>query len=90
MVEKDILNATVKQREVFSDLVAASENLQLAEIPQWAGLGGVRYIPDVWLSQVHTDATKHQLLSVRKSIAIQSLIHLIAIVCASSYLFAAA
>ena len=71
---KDILNATLKQREVFSDLVAASENLQLAEIPQWAGLGGVRYIPDVWLSRVHTDGTKYQLLSVMKSIDIQFLI----------------
>lgn len=48
---QDILNATVKQREIFSDLVAKSPNLQLAEIPQWAGLGGVRFIPDLWLSQ---------------------------------------
>ncbi|KAA0194475.1 hypothetical protein HAZT_HAZT005584 [Hyalella azteca] len=48
---QDILNATVKQREVFNELVGQSENLQLAEIPQWAGLGGVRYIPDVWLAQ---------------------------------------
>uniref|UniRef100_A0A2P2HXS7 Pyridoxal-dependent decarboxylase domain-containing protein 1 n=1 Tax=Hirondellea gigas TaxID=1518452 RepID=A0A2P2HXS7_9CRUS len=47
----DILNATVKQREMFSALVSKNVNLQLAEIPQWAGLGGVRYIPDVWLSQ---------------------------------------
>lgn len=47
----EILNATVKQREVFSALVGESDNLQLAEIPQWAGLGGVRYIPDIWLSQ---------------------------------------
>ncbi|KAF2346407.1 Pyridoxal phosphate-dependent decarboxylase, partial [Trinorchestia longiramus] len=47
----EILNATVKQREVFSELVSQSDNLQLAEIPQWAGLGGVRYVPDACLAQ---------------------------------------
>lgn len=43
----DILNATVKQRKTFTELVASAANLQLVDIPGWAGLGGVRYIPDL-------------------------------------------
>ncbi|KAK8728422.1 hypothetical protein OTU49_009288 [Cherax quadricarinatus] len=47
----DILNATVEQRKTFTELVSSANNLQLVEIPGWAGLGGVRYIADLWLDQ---------------------------------------
>ena len=40
-----ILNATVCQREKFIELIEAEIKLQLVEIPHWAGLGGVCYIP---------------------------------------------
>ncbi|CAL4062157.1 unnamed protein product, partial [Meganyctiphanes norvegica] len=46
----EILNATVKQRKAFAELVASSNNLELVEIPGWAGLGGVRYLIDLWLT----------------------------------------
>lgn len=47
LIPQDILNATVKQRKTFTELVASAANLQLVDIPGWAGLGGVRYIPDL-------------------------------------------
>ncbi|XP_063884036.1 pyridoxal-dependent decarboxylase domain-containing protein 1-like [Scylla paramamosain] len=47
----DILNATVEQRKTFTSLVSSATNLQLVEIPGWAGLGGVRYLADLWLDQ---------------------------------------
>lgn len=47
----DILNATVEQRKTFTELVSSATNLQLVEIPGWAGLGGVRYLADLWLDQ---------------------------------------
>ncbi|RXG53148.1 Pyridoxal-dependent decarboxylase domain-containing protein 1 [Armadillidium vulgare] len=47
----EILNATVAQRKTFSELVESASNLQLAEIPMWAGLGGVRYIPEIYAAQ---------------------------------------
>ncbi|KAG8238585.1 hypothetical protein J437_LFUL017933, partial [Ladona fulva] len=45
----EILTATVTHKETFSKLVNASPRLQAVEMPQWAGLGGVRYIPESWL-----------------------------------------
>ncbi|XP_023239036.1 putative pyridoxal-dependent decarboxylase domain-containing protein 2 isoform X1 [Centruroides sculpturatus] len=42
----EILNATVRQKETFRNLVENQKNLQIVEISNWAGLGGVRYIPD--------------------------------------------
>ena len=43
--QTSILNATVRQREKFIQLIEAEIKLQLVEIPHWAGLGGVCYIP---------------------------------------------
>ena len=40
-----ILNATVCQREKFIKLIEAEKALELVEIPHWAGLGGVCFIP---------------------------------------------
>ncbi|XP_014207727.1 putative pyridoxal-dependent decarboxylase domain-containing protein 2 [Copidosoma floridanum] len=41
----DILLATVHHKETFTKLVSENESLRLVEIPEWAGLGGVRYSP---------------------------------------------
>nr|XP_045624539.1 pyridoxal-dependent decarboxylase domain-containing protein 1-like isoform X2 [Procambarus clarkii] len=58
----DILNATVEQRKTFTDLVSSANNLQLVDIPGWAGLGGVRYIADLWLDQNPvSEATKEDI-----------------------------
>ena len=43
--QTSILNATVCQREKFIQLIEDEIRLQLVEIPHWAGLGGVCYIP---------------------------------------------
>lgn len=51
IILQDILNATVAQRKTFTELVSSANNLQLVEIPGWAGLGGVRYVADLWLDQ---------------------------------------
>lgn len=50
-----ILSATVTQKKKFHRLLAGDHpefggRLQLVEIGDWAGLGGVRYIPEVWSS----------------------------------------
>ncbi|KAK3868469.1 hypothetical protein Pcinc_026141 [Petrolisthes cinctipes] len=47
----DILNATVEQRKTFTELVASAPNLKLVDIPGWAGLGGVRYMAELWMHQ---------------------------------------
>ena len=45
------MNATVAQRMKFIDLVKSSENLVLSEIPMWAGLGGVRFLPSLYTEE---------------------------------------
>ncbi|KAG8188929.1 hypothetical protein JTE90_014981 [Oedothorax gibbosus] len=55
-----ILNATVHQKE---KLYADHKNypkLQLVEIANWAGMGGVRYIPELWVDRLNelTDTGK--------------------------------
>ncbi|KAG7171412.1 Pyridoxal-dependent decarboxylase domain-containing protein 1-like [Homarus americanus] len=58
----DILNATVQQRITFTQLVSSANNLQLVEIPGWAGLGGVRYVADLWPDQnTPTESTKEDI-----------------------------
>lgn len=47
---QDILNATVEHKSTLSQLVESSAELQLVELPGWAGLGGVRYLPAQWRS----------------------------------------
>lgn len=42
----DILRATVKQKAVFTELVENNPLLKLVELHDWAGLGGVLYIPE--------------------------------------------
>ncbi|XP_063240985.1 pyridoxal-dependent decarboxylase domain-containing protein 1 isoform X2 [Bacillus rossius redtenbacheri] len=56
----DILTATVRHKETFQRLVAASPRLRLVEMPGWAGLGGVRYVPEGWGDSA-TDHAKQEL-----------------------------
>lgn len=45
----EVLTATVQLKEVFQQSVSRSANLQLVQdMADWAGLGGVRYLPDNW------------------------------------------
>lgn len=55
-----ILRATVQQKETFTKLVEVSPVLKLVELPEWAGLGGVRYAPEGW-EQLLTDQAKEEL-----------------------------
>ncbi|KAF5295217.1 hypothetical protein FQR65_LT10501 [Abscondita terminalis] len=55
-----ILRATVQQKETFMKLVEVSPVLKLVELPEWAGLGGVRYAPEGW-EQLLTDQAKEEL-----------------------------
>ncbi|KDR24299.1 putative pyridoxal-dependent decarboxylase domain-containing protein 2 [Zootermopsis nevadensis] len=56
----DILSATVQHKEMFQRLVTASPRLRLVDMPGWAGLGGVRYVPEGW-EQLMTDQAKEEL-----------------------------
>lgn len=55
-----ILQATVQQKEHFIKMVEESPVLRLVEMPDWAGLGGVRYAPEGW-EQLLTDQAKEEL-----------------------------
>lgn len=57
---QDILSATVQHKETFQRLVTASPRLRLVDMPGWAGLGGVRYVPEGW-EQLMTDQAKEEL-----------------------------
>lgn len=56
----DILSATVRHKETFQHLVTSSPRLRLVDMPGWAGLGGVRYVPEGW-EQLMTDQAKEEL-----------------------------
>lgn len=45
----EVLTATVQLKDVFQQSVSRNTNLQLVQdMADWAGLGGVRYLPDNW------------------------------------------
>ncbi|XP_076286506.1 pyridoxal-dependent decarboxylase domain-containing protein 1 [Lasioglossum baleicum] len=56
----EILMATVEHKETFVKLVSENDSLHLVEMPDWAGLGGVRYAPPTWI-HVMTDQAKEEL-----------------------------
>lgn len=43
-----ILKATIHHKETFKKIVEASPVLNIVELPDWAGMGGVRYCPEGW------------------------------------------
>lgn len=57
----EILTATVMHKETFQELVQNSQQLRLVEMPGWAGLGGVRFIPQGWEDLLLTDQAKEEL-----------------------------
>ena len=58
-----ILNATVCQREKFIKLIEAEKALELVEIPHWAGLGGVCFIPLELRQEVEEDVENPRIYS---------------------------
>uniref|UniRef100_A0A1A9W408 Pyridoxal-dependent decarboxylase domain-containing protein 1 n=1 Tax=Glossina brevipalpis TaxID=37001 RepID=A0A1A9W408_9MUSC len=56
----DILRATVKHKAKFIDLVEKNDVLRLVNLPEWAGMGGVRFVPDGWETLL-TDQAKTEL-----------------------------
>ncbi|XP_033183267.1 putative pyridoxal-dependent decarboxylase domain-containing protein 2 isoform X1 [Bombus vancouverensis nearcticus] len=56
----EILQATVEHKATFVRLVSENDSLHLVEMPDWAGLGGVRYAPPTWI-HVMTDQAKEEL-----------------------------
>lgn len=56
----DILRATIKHKARFMHLVDRSEVLRLVPLPEWAGMGGVRFVPEGWESLL-TDQAKTEL-----------------------------
>ncbi|XP_063916087.1 pyridoxal-dependent decarboxylase domain-containing protein 1 isoform X1 [Zophobas morio] len=55
-----ILRATIQHKETFIKLVSESPVLKIVDLPDWAGLGGVRYAPEGW-EQLLTDQAKEEL-----------------------------
>lgn len=56
----DILRATIKHKARFIHLVECSDVLRLVPLPEWAGMGGVRFVPEGWESLL-TDQAKTEL-----------------------------
>lgn len=56
----DILRATIKHKARFIHLVERSDVLRLVPLPEWAGMGGVRFVPEGWESLL-TDQAKTEL-----------------------------
>lgn len=47
-IQIDILRATVRHRGTLQRLVLANPLLRMVTLADWAGLGGVRFVPDGW------------------------------------------
>lgn len=56
----DILRATIKHKATFMHMVEKSDVLRLVHLPEWAGMGGVRFVPEGWESLL-TDQAKTEL-----------------------------
>lgn len=56
----DILRATIKHKATFMRLVEKSDVLRLVNLPEWAGMGGVRFVPEGWETLL-TDQAKTEL-----------------------------
>ncbi|XP_071128576.1 putative pyridoxal-dependent decarboxylase domain-containing protein 2 isoform X1 [Mytilus edulis] len=54
----NILDATVGQRDKFRACVDQQKNLKLIEMPKWAGLGVVQYLPESCVN--HSDHLSHK------------------------------
>lgn len=54
----DILRATVKHKATLNRLVERSNVLRLVPLHDWAGLGGVRFVPENWETWLGDQAQK--------------------------------
>lgn len=54
------MSATVRLKSTFQQHVENNPRLQLVEIEGWAGLGGVRYVPQA-IEEIETDQCKQDL-----------------------------
>ncbi|KAH7942990.1 hypothetical protein HPB52_003060 [Rhipicephalus sanguineus] len=50
--QQAILNATVRQKRKFREALSKHDNLELVEVCNWAGLGGVRFVPNAYVGHV--------------------------------------
>lgn len=55
------MKSTVAQKETLYNLIKNSTCLKLVELPDWAGLGGVRYIPEAWSKELPEENNKQEL-----------------------------
>lgn len=62
----EILRATTKHKRTFNKLVRESKVLQLVELNDWAGLGGVRYVPEFF--DLLTDQSKSELNKLNQNL----------------------
>lgn len=56
----EVLRATVKHRGTLNRMVEKSDVLRLVNLSDWAGLGGVRFVPEGW-ENLLTDQAKGEL-----------------------------
>lgn len=56
----DILMATITHKATFNDLVEKNDVLRIVNLPDWAGMGGVQFVPEGWES-ILTDQAKNEL-----------------------------
>lgn len=68
-----ILNYTVIQKEKLYQNHRNHRKLRLVEIENWAGVGGVRYIPDFWANRVEwiTDTGKQEINQLNSELVAQ-------------------
>ncbi|KAL1434430.1 hypothetical protein MTO96_011529 [Rhipicephalus appendiculatus] len=52
LLQQAILNATVRQKRKFREALSKHDNLELVEVCHWAGLGGVRFVPNMYVGRV--------------------------------------
>lgn len=71
-----ILDATVRMRKEFQDIVENQDNMRIVHLPTWAGLGAVQYIPEAWLNKLENlseqgkneiNSINHQMVNQLKS-----------------------
>ena len=65
------MNATVAQKETLYNLLNDSTCLKLVELPDWAGLGGVRFIPEGWIRDNPENLNKDELNRLNQQIVQQ-------------------
>lgn len=60
--QSDILCATIQKKQVFNDMVESSKVLKLVQLSDdWAGLGGVHYVPEHMENTLDSDQGKSEL-----------------------------